>query len=374
MRAGTTPKTRRPDGSVDITSLKLPSRKAFGNSVFTYRRCLVCGAAFPPNEDLAQLNRGRRIAYDPERGRLWVVCGACRRWSLIPLESRWDALDELERLVRDQGRLLSQTANVGLLRAGGLEVVRVGRAELEETAWWRYGQELRVRRERYRKLASVGTAAAVGVVAGSWLTGGASFFGAWMAWNYAPKLAIRGGRWLRFGSVAWRGRGRCARCGRSLTEVRFAGLGRLRASPGEQAPEVTVTCPSCGGRRGAGLLLSRPEGDRALRRALAYHHFAGAPDRRVESAARLIQVAGGPAQLPARILGGGKAIPEMGRTGALAMEIAVHEERERRLLEMELAELEAHWRREEELAEIIDGELSPAPLLAGARLPLRLRR
>lgn len=304
-----------------------------------------------------------------------MVCAACRRWSLLPLESRWDALDELERLVRDHGRLLSQTANVGLLRAGGLEVVRVGRAQLQETAWWRYGQELRVRRERHRKLASVGTAAAVGVVAGSWVTGGVSFFGAWMAWNYAPKLAIRGGRWLRFGSVAWRGRGpcQCGACGRSLTEVRFAELDRLRASPGEHAPEVTVTCPACGGRRGAGLLLPRPEGDRALRQALAYHHFAGAPDRRVESAARLVEVAGGPEKLPARILGSGKAIPEMGRTGALAMEIAVHEERERRLLEMELAELEAHWRKEEELAGIIDGELSPAPLRVGAKLPPRFR-
>lgn len=324
-----------------------------------YRRCLVCAAPFPPNEELAHLGLGRRIACDPERGRLWIVCAACRRWSLIPIESRWEALDELERLVRDHGRLLSQTANVGLLRARGLEVVRVGRAQLQEVAWWRYGQELRVRRERYRKLATCGTAAAAGVVVGSWATGGMSFFGAWLAWNYAPRLATRGARWVRFGSVAWQGRGQCARCGRALAELRFAWLERLLVSSGESAPEVTVICPVCRGRSGAGMLLSPTEGARVLRRALAYHHFAGAPDRRVESAARLVEVAGGPAKLPARILGRGKAIPEMGRTGAVAMEIAVHEERERRLLEMELAELEAHWRREEELAGIIDGELSP---------------
>ncbi len=337
----------------------------------TYRRCLVCAAAFPRNEDLTHLSLGRRVAFDPERGRLWVVCGACQRWSLAPLESRWEALDELERLVRDHGRLLSQTANVGLLRARSLEVVRVGRAQLQEEAWWRYGQELRLRRKRYRKMAAVGTVTAAGVVAGSWATGGMSFFGAWLAWNYAPKLATRSARWVRFGSAAWRGRGQCARCGRSLSEVRFAWLNRLLVSPGGCAPEVTVTCPACRGRPGAGMLLSRPEGARVLRQALAYHHFAGAPARRVESAARLVEVAGGPAKLPARILGDGKTIPDMGRTGAVAMEIAVHEEHERRLLEMELAELEAHWRREEELAGIIDGELSSASLSADLLRRLR---
>ena len=57
----------------------------------------------------------------------------------------------------------------------------------------------------------------------------------------------------------------------------------------------------------------------------------------------------------------------MGRIGRVALEIAVHEKSEKRLLAMELAELEAHWRREEELAGIMDGELTPLPLLDSLR-------
>ena len=32
---------------------------------------------------------GRRLAFDPAKGRLWVVCRSCERWNLTPLEERW---------------------------------------------------------------------------------------------------------------------------------------------------------------------------------------------------------------------------------------------------------------------------------------------
>ena len=51
----------------------------------------------------------------------------------------------------------------------------------------------------------------------------------------------------------------------------------------------------------------------------------------------------------------------------MALEIAANESAEQHLLELELAELEAHWRREEELAAIVDGELTPLPLLESLR-------
>ncbi|MEX2281518.1 MAG: hypothetical protein WEE89_03405 [Gemmatimonadota bacterium] len=55
---------------------------------------------------------------------------------------------------------------------------------------------------------------------------------------------------------------------------------------------------------------------------------------------------------------------------SMALEIAVNDEAERELLELELAELEARWREEEQLAAIVDGELTELPLLERIRLKL----
>ena len=123
-----------------------------------------------------------------------------------------------------------------------------------------------------------------------------------------------------------------------------------------------------------GFRLRGQEANRTLRKLLAYHHFSGASAKRVDKAARLIEGAGGPARLPSRILRKPTLLDEVGRVGRVALEIAIHEEHEARLLSMEVAELEAHWRREEELARIMDGELTPGPLLDVLRRRLPGRR
>jgi hypothetical protein len=100
---------------------------------------------------------------------------------------------------------------------------------------------------------------------------------------------------------------------------------------------------------------------------LAYHHFEGASERTVTSATRLIQEAGSPTDLTRILLKDGKRLGDLGRTGGIALEIAANENSEQRLLELELSELEVHWEQEEELAAIIDGELTPLPLLETLR-------
>src|SRR5687768_11001895 len=67
-----------------------------------FTSCLICQVPFDPNETLEHLPHGERVAYDPVRGRLWVICTRCRRWSLTPIEERWEALEELEKLVKDR--------------------------------------------------------------------------------------------------------------------------------------------------------------------------------------------------------------------------------------------------------------------------------
>ena len=310
------------------------------------------------------------MAYDPERGRLWAVCRSCKRWSLAPIEDRWEALEELERLVTDRSRLLSQTDNVALLRSGQLDVVRVGRADLTEEAWWRYGRELTERATRHKKLMFVGTMAAGAAIAGGWATGGMGWLGAWFLWENAPDKFAETARWLRFGGSAWRGSQACVKCGHEFRSLAYRDREQVvitaGGNPGD-ALGVSRPCRVCGDLREGGLRLEGKEGEQVSRRLLAYHHHAGASENRVRSATRLIQEAGSPHHLTRIVVKGGRRLGDVRRTGAIALEIAANEAVEQRLLRLELAELEAHWREEEELASIVDGELTPLPLLEDLR-------
>src|SRR3954463_2400460 len=107
-----------------------------------YSTCLFCNSSLGANDQIPAFPVGRRLAFDPARGRLWVVCTRCGRWNLSPLEERWEAIDECERLFRGT-RLRYSTDNVGLARIGEhLELVRIGPALLPEIASWRYGARI----------------------------------------------------------------------------------------------------------------------------------------------------------------------------------------------------------------------------------------
>lgn len=334
-----------------------------------FTRCLVCATPFEANEELQYAPRGTRLAYDPARGRLWAICRTCRRWSLMPIEDRWEALEELEKITVDRARLLSQTDNISLLRAGPLHIVRVGQAKLTEEAWWRYGRELASRKRNWDKLGVAGTVAAGAVVAGGWAAGGVSMLGVWLIMSHGGDTLRDGARWLRFGSSAWRGRQQCAHCGHDFRSIAFRDRSSLGLFPSQGTGHVELVsrCPRCGLYREAGLHLTGDEADRTLRRVLAYHHYAGASEQRVFKATRLIQEAGSPQDLTRIVVRDGQRLGDLQRTGGIALEIAANEATEQHLLELELRELEAHWRREEELAAIIDGELTPVPLLEQMR-------
>lgn len=107
-----------------------------------YHSCLFCHSDLGSNDSVESLRIGRRLAYDPLKGRLWVVCTRCGRWNLTPFEERWEALEECERLFRGT-RLRYATENIGLAQPEwGFELVRVGPALLPELAAWRYGSKL----------------------------------------------------------------------------------------------------------------------------------------------------------------------------------------------------------------------------------------
>ena len=135
-----------------------------------YRNCHICRRALGTNERLSHMPVGRRLAFAIERGRLWVICPRCGEWNLTPLDERWEAIEECERVFRG-AEVRASSANVGLARTEGLELIRVGPALRDELANWRYGPRLRRRR---RRSAIVTTAA--GVLGGG-LLGGAVLAG-----------------------------------------------------------------------------------------------------------------------------------------------------------------------------------------------------
>jgi hypothetical protein len=107
-----------------------------------YTSCLFCHTDLGANYFLPTFPVGRRLAFDPKKGRLWVICTRCGRWNLTPLEERWEAIDESEKLFRGT-RLRMSTDNIGMAQfRGGFELVRVGPALLPEIASWRYGTRL----------------------------------------------------------------------------------------------------------------------------------------------------------------------------------------------------------------------------------------
>jgi hypothetical protein len=113
-----------------------------------FTTCMFCNRPLGSNEVIEHFPVGRRLAFDLERGRLWVVCRKCERWNLSPLEERWEAVEMCERLFGD-ARVRVSTENVGLAKhREGLELVRIGQPMRPEFAAWRYGDQFVRRRKR----------------------------------------------------------------------------------------------------------------------------------------------------------------------------------------------------------------------------------
>lgn len=337
-------------------------------------RCLLCHAPFRPNRSLAHFPWARRIAYDPQRGRLWAVCEACRRWTLCPIEDRQTALYELEKAFRDRSLSVTSTANISLFEAGDCLVVRVGRAALAEQAWWRYGRELARRRLRFESPRSRVTAYTFGALHLLGRAVGLHDEELTVTWDDQPVLDIL--RWRRFGWAAWHGRVHCRFCNSTLRALRYDmswWVYPLRAPDG--SVEIGVPCPRCDPWTPDNVYrIDGPEAANALRRCLAYQNLSGAGDDLIRHAVRAIDDSGSAEAFTREAARRRQSLWKMGPLGAVALEIALGETVEELQLELEARALEAMWAREEELARIIDEELTPRRVLEEhlRKLPIRL--
>ena len=80
-----------------------------------FATCLFCNESLDCNESLESFPVGKRLAFDAAKGRLWVICRKCERWNLSPLEERWEAIEQAERLYRDTRKRVA-TDNIGLAK------------------------------------------------------------------------------------------------------------------------------------------------------------------------------------------------------------------------------------------------------------------
>ena len=326
-----------------------------------YSTCLFCNASLGTNEVIESFPVGRRLAFDAANGRLWVVCRKCERWNLSPLEERWEAIESCERCFADT-RLRVSTDNIGLARVReGLELVRVGPALRPEFAAWRYGDQFGRRRRRKMVRVGLGVGVVGGAIAGG-LALGVSFgvgfgSGGWWIW----RGIYSGYRRIAYGSedaIVARVPYEDEQHGRRVAAVRRRDLVDVRlGSTGNGA--LLLSLPL----RGDAVHLTGEEAERGAGYILPAINWAGAEKREVEHAVRLIEESRKPpsefVHEVASRAGMGQRLHELPSASRLALEMASHEESERRAMEGELALLEAAWRQAEEIAKIADNLLVP---------------
>ena len=315
-----------------------------------YSTCIFCHSALEGNDTIEHFPIGRRLAFDPERGRLWVVCRRCRQWNLTPTEERWEAIEECERFFRDT-RLRVSTDQIGLARLpSGVELVRIGRPERPEFAAWRYGDQLGRRRRTALIRAGIGLGAL-----GALVVGGA-----------AAGVGIGGFGWLigQMGERIVKGSPE-----RVVARLPVPEVGELTVKGKHLSRLQLMTSDETGWRLGLPYRkqIVTLEGDPAIQ-ALGkllpqLNRFGGSRDRVTEAVAliervpdptRFFDVAARMAMSRAKAKI--SALPESLR---LALEMAAHEDSERRALEGELALLEQAWKEAEEVAAIADNMFLP---------------
>ena len=295
------------------------------------------------------------------------MCRKCERWNLSPLDERWEAIEEAERLYSDTRRRVA-TAEIGLARLSDrTELVRIGAPLRPEFAAWRYGDQFGRRRTRQMIIAGAGLAAVGGIVIGGAVVGASLASFGWM-FTQIGRTLIQGGEETivarirtHEGAVLPVRRRHLAEStlsrgsdGTLAIDLRYKN-GQARFEGPEAMRVASIVVPA----------VNRFGGSRqTVAAAVGEIEQLGGPERYVEKLARRGEVMTAVRGKPHRFGRRGK----IGRTGLygltavdrLGLEMALHEEAERRAMAGELALLEVAWRDAEEIAAISDNLLVPA--------------
>lgn len=350
-----------------------------------YATCLHCAARLGTNDAIEAMPIGRRVAFDQQQGRLWVVCHRCERWNLTPFDERWEALEQCERAFRAT-RVRVSGENIGLARLrDGTELVRVGTPQRPEFAAWRYGDQFG-RRRRRKWLIAGGSLAGVGFAASGLLVAGAGVGALFPLLHVAglarlaaeqtkhshPPLQRDDGTW-----IAPLGAPRLIEMADTRDHwgidigVWASGPTRESVIPTtvigrSQAEKNEIGRAQIGGAQALPL----------LRQSLQRINRAGATDAVIREGVRLIEDAGGPDQFARwattkrrewaskSTFGDTGDLNYIPAAARLAFEMSLHEDSERRAMEGELATLALAWQEAEQIAGIADSLAIPSQVQA----------
>jgi hypothetical protein len=374
-----------------------------------YSTCTFCYSALGRNEVLETFSVSRRVAFDPAKGCLWAICQTCGRWNLAPIEERWETVEECERRFRATS-LRYSSGNIGLAWLhGDLDLIRVGPALRPEVAAWRYGRVLT--RRRSVSAVAVEKLATTVVRAVHALTSSPRARAIDPRAAFAQTvLAVYGNRVLDLVHLPARiGSGEAPDTDVPVAVVRYRHLSRVGLVRPEPGQPWALHVPHDHGV----LTIAGDEGVRAAARVLAVINGTergrggGFSHETIESAVRKVDESAFPGSYFNRVLAialrshWGRGSAELaeheahrvdalevaasdverlafrltGRTfwshggigsepstalldvplvDRLALEMAAHEESERRALEGELLDLEDAWREADEIATIAD--------------------
>jgi hypothetical protein len=347
-----------------------------------YSACIFCHSQLGSNQLIEHYPVGQKLAFDTQRGRLWVICRSCGGWNLAPLEERWEPIEECERVFRGT-RMRFSTANIGLAsHRSGLELVRIGRPLRPEFAAWRYAPRLKRRRRQAILTGTAGSVAFIGVMIG-----------------VPAAMGLAGSGWILARGIAqaWKrldGHRRVLRPTEGDFVIRRRHLKHIEWFPARdelpwhfEVPLVSSRADADAAPSGtARISLAGPEGMRLASVALNILNRRAGHDAELRDAVDWIELSGSP--FTGAEPGADPAIledRELRRKGLeqrqpiglyspmnyretladllpyqrLAFELAANEDQERLFMTSHLWLLERHWREAEEIAAIADQLLVP---------------
>lgn len=308
--------------------------------------CPYCGA---PSEEGPPWSprKGQRLAYDPFKGRLWTVCPKCARWTLTPMEARWETLEACEEAVQTEGKIRATSEHLSLVRVGKGELIRVGEPPRPEFADWRYGDRagpLRIRRGFWARILGGLPSPPVGGYDPYRGLEGAIRSQPWLGSPFLDRASLLT---YLFSQVPLAPE--CPSCQRPLALEPWE-FQDLRFLLEESRPFLRSVCGFCRTDLLIDLVSARP----TLRLGLSIVTRTSNLESSVKDLAQEIERIGGPGGYIKQVAGTGTILGEMDELQRVGLIMTLDD-----LAELEA--LEAEWRAAEEMAAIIDGELTRVP-------------